>query len=53
MELLDGASFLTAGELGFYQFVTRRAKVFDEREFGGAVFVTASAAREQSQPARR
>jgi uncharacterized protein YhbP (UPF0306 family) len=29
----------------FYRFVTRRVKVFDEREFGGAVFVTADVAR--------
>ena len=29
----------------FYRFVTNRIKVFDEREFGGAVFVTADVAR--------
>lgn len=32
-------------EYRFYRFVTTRVKVFDEREFGGAVFVTAAAAR--------
>ena len=31
----------------FYRFVARRVKVFDEREFGGALFVTADIARRQ------
>jgi uncharacterized protein YhbP (UPF0306 family) len=35
----------TAREYRFYRFVTRRVKVFDEREFGGAVFVTATVRR--------
>jgi uncharacterized protein YhbP (UPF0306 family) len=36
----------TAGEdYRFYRFVTRQAKLFDEREFGGAVFVTATIVR--------
>ena len=35
----------TAREYRFYRFVTRRVKVFDEREFGDAVFVTATVRR--------
>ena len=31
-----------AHDYRFYRFVARRMKVFDEREFGGAIFVTAS-----------
>ena len=31
----------TAREYRFYRFLTTRLKLFDEREFGGAVFVTA------------
>ncbi|MCA1559795.1 MAG: pyridoxamine 5'-phosphate oxidase family protein [Acidobacteria bacterium] len=32
----------TAREYRFYRFVTQRVKVLDEREFGGAVLVTAT-----------
>jgi uncharacterized protein YhbP (UPF0306 family) len=35
----------TAHEYRFYRFVASRVKVFDEREFGGAVFVTARISR--------
>lgn len=34
-----------AWEYRFYRFVAKRVKVFDEREFGGAVFVTATVVR--------
>jgi hypothetical protein len=34
-----------AREYRFYRFVTNRLKVFDEREFGGALFVTAAVGR--------
>jgi hypothetical protein len=32
----------TEWEYRFYRFVTRRVKVFDEREFGSGVFITAA-----------
>lgn len=35
-----------AREYRLYRFVTRRLKVFDEREFGGAMFVTATVGRD-------
>jgi uncharacterized protein YhbP (UPF0306 family) len=35
----------TAREYRFYRFVTQRLKLFDEREFGGAVFVSAAVRR--------
>jgi uncharacterized protein YhbP (UPF0306 family) len=33
------------GDYRFYRFVTQRVKLFDEREFGGAIFVTAAVVR--------
>ncbi len=47
MRELDAAG--TAHEYRFYRFAARRVKVFDEREFGSAVFVTARVVR----PSRR
>jgi uncharacterized protein YhbP (UPF0306 family) len=41
------------GEYRFYRFVTRRLKLFDEREFGGGVFVTATVSGRASAARRR
>lgn len=42
---LEGDTDDTGREYRFYRFVTRRVKMFDEREFGGAVLVTATVRR--------
>lgn len=42
-----------AHDYRFYRFVTARVKVFDEREFGGATFVTATVLRIRPRSGRR